>query len=67
MELLSTPADAAGFLFEFKRRFTLVKVLSGKLVGKKISIYDLLKILLLFKEFQYSEKFLNLLIQKKIV
>lgn len=53
--------------FEFKRRFTLVKVLSGKLVGKKISIYDLLKILLLFKEFQYSEKFLNLLIQKKIV
>ena len=53
--------------FEFKRRFTLVKVLSGKLVGKKISIYYLLKILLLFKEFQYSEKFLNLLIQKKIV
>lgn len=53
--------------FEFKRRFTSVKVLSGKLVAKKISIYDLLKILLLFKEFQYSEKFLNLLIQKKIV
>ena len=53
--------------FEFKRRFTSVKCLSGKLVAKKISIYDLLKLLLLFKEFKYSEKFLNILIQKKIV
>ena len=53
--------------FEFKRRFTSVKCLSGKLVAKKISVYDLLKLLLLFKEFKYSEKFLNLLIQKKIV
>lgn len=53
--------------FEFKRRFTTVKCLSGKIVAKKINIYDLLKLLLLYKEFKYAEKFLNLLVQKKIV
>ena len=53
--------------FEFKRRFTSVKCLSGKVVAKRINVYDLLKLLLLYKEFKYSEKFLNLLIQKRIV
>ena len=53
--------------FEFKKRFTSVKCLSGKIVAKKINVYDLLKLLLLYKEFKYSEQFLNLIIQKKIV
>ena len=53
--------------FEMKRRFTSVKCLSGKVVAKKINVYDLLKLLLLYKEFRYAEQFLNLLIQKKIV
>ena len=52
---------------EFKRRFTTVKCLSGKLVVKKISVFDLLKLLLIYKEFQYDEKFLNLIIQKKVI
>ena len=53
--------------FEFRKRFTSVKCLSGKVVTKRINVYDLLKLLLLYKEFKYSEKFLNLIIQKKIV
>ena len=53
--------------FELKRRFSSVKCLSGKVVAKKINVYDLLKLLLLYKEFKYSEDFLNLLVQKKIV
>ena len=54
-------------VFESKKRFTSVKCLSGKIVAKKINVYDLLKLLLLYKEFKYSEQFLNLIIQKKIV
>ena len=53
--------------FESKRRFTSVKCLSGKIVAKKISVFDLLKLLLLYKEFKYSDKFLNLIVQKKVV
>ena len=53
--------------FEFKKRFTTVKCLSGRIVAKKINVFDLLKLLLVYKEFHYSEKFLDLLIQKKIV
>ena len=53
--------------FESRRRFTSIKCLSGKVVTKRINVYDLLKLLLLYKEFKYSEKFLNLIIQKKIV
>ena len=53
--------------FEFRKRFTSIKCLSGKVVTKRINVYDLLKLLLLYKEFKYSEKFLNLIIQKKIV
>jgi len=53
--------------FEFKKRFTTVKCLSGKIVAKKINVFDLLKLLLIYKEFHYSEKFLDLLIQKKII
>ena len=52
---------------EFKRRFTTVKCLSGKLVAKKINIFDLLKLLLIYKEFKYDEIFLNLIIQKKVI
>ena len=52
---------------EFKRRFTTVKCLSGKIVAKKINIFDLLKLLLIYKEFKYDDKFLNLIIQKKVI
>ena len=52
---------------EFKKRFTTVKVLSGKLVAKKINVFDLLKLLTIYKEFKYDEKFLNLIIQKKVI
>ena len=53
--------------FEFKRRFTTVKCLSGKIIAKKINVYDLLRLLYLFKEFGYDENSLNLLVQKKII
>ena len=53
--------------FEFKKRFTTVKCLSGKIVAKKISVYDLLKLLFIYKEFNYDQECLNLLIQRKVV
>ena len=53
--------------FEFKRRFTTVKCLSGKIVAKKINVYDLLKLLFIYKEFNYDNECLNLLIQRKVV
>ena len=53
--------------FEFKRRFTTVKCLSGKIVAKKISVYDLLKLLFIYREFNYDNECLNLLIQRKVV
>ena len=53
--------------FEFKRRFTTVKCLSGKIVAKKINVYDLLKLLFIYKEFNYDNECLNLIIQRKVV
>ena len=53
--------------FEFKRRFTSVKCVSGKVVAQRIKVYDLLKLLYIFKEFKYSEKFLHVLAQRKLV
>ena len=53
--------------FEFKRRFTSVKCKSGKLVAQRIKVYDLLKLLLTYKEFNYAKKILNVIIQRKLI
>ena len=53
--------------FELKRRFTSVKCISGKLIAQRIKVYDLLKLLYIFNEFQYAEKFLHVLAQRKLI
>ena len=53
--------------FEFKRRFTTVKCISGKLVAQRIKVYDLLKLLLIYKEFKYAEAFLHMIYQRKLI
>ena len=53
--------------FELKRRFTSIKCISGKLVAQRIKVYDLLKLLLLYKEFKYPQKFLQVLVQRKLI
>ena len=53
--------------FEFKRRFTSVKCMSGKLVAQRIKVYDLLKLLLVYKEFNYAKKILNVIVQRKLI
>ena len=53
--------------FEFKRRFTTVKCISGKLVAQRIKVYDLLKLLLIYKEFKYAEGFLHMIVQRKLI
>ena len=53
--------------FELKRRFTSVKCKSGKLVAQRIKVYDLLKLLLVYNEFKYAKKFLNVIVQRKLI
>jgi CRP-like cAMP-binding protein len=53
--------------FELKRRFTSVKCKSGKLVAQRIKVYDLLKLLLVYNEFHYAKKFLNVIVQRKLI
>ena len=53
--------------FELKRRFTSVKCISGKLIAQRIKVYDLLKLLYIFNEFKYAEKFLHVLAQRKLI
>jgi hypothetical protein len=53
--------------FELKKRFTSVKCISGKLVAQRIKVYDLLKLLLIFKEFKYPQNFLNVIVQRKLI
>ena len=53
--------------FEFKKRFTSVKCISGKLVAQRIKVYDLLKLLLTYKEFKYPQQFLHVLVQRKLI
>ena len=53
--------------FELKRRFTSVKCKSGKLVAQRIKVYDLLKLLLVYNEFHYAKKFLNVIAQRKLI
>ena len=53
--------------FEFKRRFTSVKCKSEKLIAQRIKVYDLLKLLLVYKDFKYPKQFLNVIVQRKLI
>ena len=53
--------------FEFKRRFTSIKCKSGKLIAQRIKVYDLLKLLLIYKDFKYPKEFLNIIVQRKLI
>ena len=54
-------------IFELKNRLTSVGCLSEKVKLKKIKIIDLLNILYSYKEYDYIETFLELVIQKKLL
>ena len=54
-------------IFELKNRLTTVVCMSDQVNLKKIKIIDLLNILYSYKEYDYIETFLELIIQKKLI
>ena len=53
--------------FEVKRKFTTVKCISGQVRAKKIRIIDLLKVLFIYRSYNYIENFKDIIFQKKSI
>ena len=53
--------------FELKRKFTSIKCISGQVRAKKIKIIDLLKVLFIYRSYNYIENFKDIIFQKKSI
>jgi len=53
--------------FELKRKFTTIKCISGQVRVKKIKIIDLLKVLFIYRSYNYIENFKDIIFQKKSI
>ena len=53
--------------FELKRKFTTIKCISGQVRAKKIKIIDLLKVLFIYRSYNYIENFKDIIFQKKSI
>ena len=53
--------------FELKRKCTTIKCISGQVRAKKIKILDLLKVLFIYRSFNYIENFKDIIFQKKSI